>query len=205
MLHSIALLGSLTLLVLSSSCSKQNDVEGWIDLFDGKTLKGWTPNFEDQQIAVKDGIIQLLSVKKNLWLVHQEVFKDFELEADIKAPLENYNTGIAFRCDPTPVGYQCEIYDKQTGSLYGIKRGWIFPPTKEEMNSFYTIAKDCYTPGEWNHYRIRCVGDHIQIWVNGHKTTDIHDSTFKQGRVAIQHHGRGDVHYFKNIRIRRLP
>ena len=178
--------------------------EGWVELFDGKTLAGWTPNFEDQRVEVKNGVIEILSVKKNLWLVHEAEYTDFELEGEIKAPMENYNTGIAFRCDPTPIGYQCEVFDRQSGSLYAIKKGWVFPSSKSELESFYEIAGDSYKPGEWNHYRIKCVGTHIQIWVNGHLTTDVRDGSFKRGRVAIQHHGKGDVHYFRNLRIRPL-
>lgn len=185
--------------------SGNDQANDWIELFDGTTLNGWTPNFDDQQVTVKDGMIQLLAVKSNLWLVHEDVFKKFELVAEIKAPLENYNTGIAFRCDTTPIGYQCEISDRLSGSLYGIKKGWIYPPSKDEFENFYKIAGDCYKGGEWNHYRIRCEDDRIQIWVNEHLTTDIRDSTFTEGRVAIQHHGKGDIHYFRNIKLRPLP
>jgi hypothetical protein len=194
-----------SLLISTVYCSAQKNGADWINLFDGSSLKGWTPNFDDQRVEVKDGMIQMLSVKKNLWLVHKDVFSNFELVAEIKAPLGDYNTGIAFRCDETPIGYQCEIFDQQSGSLYAIKKGWIFPPSKGELEQFYAIAKDSYKKGEWNSYRIKCEDDHIQIWVNGHKTTDIHDDTFKSGRVAIQHHGKGDMHFFRNIKIRPLP
>ena len=192
------------LLITSINSICLADTKEWIDLFDGETLNGWTANFSDQSMEVKNGIIEMLSVKKNLWLVHDQDFRDFELVAEIKAPLENYNTGIGFRCDLTPVGYQCEIFDQQSGSLYGIKKGWIFPPSKEELESFYEIAGDCYKKGDWNQYRILCVGDHIQIWVNGHKTTDVRDASFQEGRIAIQHHGKGDTHYFRNIKVRPL-
>ena len=197
----------LTTLLLATSFLYGADTNSkeWINLFDGKSLEGWTPNADDQEISVKDGMIQMLSVKQNLWLVHESVFKNFELVTEIKAPLENYNTGVGFRCDNTPVGYQCEIFDAQSGSLYAIKKGWIHPPAKDRLEEFYAIAGDCYLGGDWNHYRIKCVDDHIQIWVNGHKTTDIHDDTFQEGRVTIQHHGRGDTHYFRNIKIRPLP
>jgi hypothetical protein len=176
----------------------------WVSLFDGKSLRGWSPNFDDQRVEVRDGVIEMMSVKKNLWLVHDREFTDFELEAEIKAPLENYNTGIGFRCDPTPIGYQCEIFDRQTGSLYAIKRGWVYPDSKQALPEYQETNGDYYRPGVWNHYRIKCVGDRIQIWVNGHFTTDVRDDAFTQGRVAIQHHGKGPVHYFRNIRIKEL-
>jgi hypothetical protein len=198
----IRLLTMLIAILLGSLSSAQKS--DWIDLFDGETLDGWTANFPDQSYEVKDGVIELMAVKKNLWMVHDAVFRNFELVAEIKAPLENYNTGIGFRCDEKPVGYQCEIFDEQSGSLYAIKKGWIHPPSKDDFDGFYANAGDCYKKGEWNSYRIVCVGDRIQIWVNGHETTDIRDTTFKEGRVAIQHHGRGDTHYFRNIRIRTI-
>ena len=198
---------SATYLLLSpvvSLCTSSADTDDWIELFDGKSLEGWTANFSDQTVQAKDGVIEMRSVKKNLWLVHDTVFRDFELVGEIKAPHENYNTGIGFRCDSTPVGYQCEIFDEQSGSLYAIKQGWVFPPSKDELEQFYEVAGDCFKRGEWNEYRIVCVGDRIQIWVNGHKTTDIRDSTFQEGRVAIQHHGRGDTHYYRNLKIRPI-
>jgi hypothetical protein len=126
----IKILPIISLLLLGNGCSHESEQEGWISLFNGRTLEGWTPNFDDQQVEVRDGMIQMLSVKKNLWLVHQKVFKDFELVADIKAPLENYNTGIAFRCDGTPIGYQCKIFDQQTGSLASRKVGYFLPAKK---------------------------------------------------------------------------
>ncbi len=187
------------------SCFAENSAADWVELFDGETLEGWTPNTDDQKIWVKDDMIQMFSDKKNLWLVHEDVFRNFELVVEIKAPLENYNTGIGFRCDETPIGYQCEIFDALSGSIYAIKKGWIHPPSKNDFEGFYAKAGDCYIKGEWNHYRIKCYGNHIQIWVNDHKTADILDDTFKKGRVAIQHHGKGDTHYFRNIKIRPLP
>ena len=59
---------------------------------------------------------------------------------------------------------------------------------------------------EWNKFKIRCVGSHIQIWINGHKTADLKDEKFKfsEGSIALQHHGKGDTHYFRNIRIREI-
>ncbi len=42
------------------------DKTEWIALFDGETLTGWTPNFDDQRVEVRDGIIEMMSVKKPL-------------------------------------------------------------------------------------------------------------------------------------------
>jgi hypothetical protein len=34
--------------------------------------------------------------------------------------------------------------------------------------------------------------------------TDVHDKAFLEGRVAIQHHGKGELHFFRNIKIRPI-
>ena len=53
------------------------------------------------------------------------------------------------------------------------------------------IRKEAFKRDDWNDYKIRCHGNHIQIWVNGTKTTDLKDNTDK-GFLAIQHHGKMD-------------
>jgi|GEM_PF-2283323 len=137
--------------------------EGWVELFDGATLVGWTPNFKDQRVEVRNGVIEMRAVKKNRGLVHEAESTDFELEGEIKAPLENYNTGITLRCDQAPLGYPCEVFDRQSGSLYAIPKGWVCPPSERELKRFYEIGGGRYKPGEWNHDRIKCVGTPIRI------------------------------------------
>ena len=62
---------TLCFVSLAITGSAENKGSAWIELFDGESLAGWTPNFNDQQVEVTDGVIQILSVKKNLWLVHE--------------------------------------------------------------------------------------------------------------------------------------
>ena len=57
----------------------------------------------------------------------------------------------------------------------------------------------------WNHYKIRCLGDKVKIWVNGVITTDLIDDTDSKGFIAIQHHGeKGQVYKFKNLKLLEL-
>ncbi len=86
------------------------------------------------------------------------------------------------------------------GGLYDEgRRGWI-NPLKEQKE-----ARSAFNPDQWNTYRIKCVGNHIQIWVNGTKTTDVYDPTDLSGYIALQHHGEdGKVYKFRNIRLRDL-
>ena len=181
--------------------------DGWLPLFDGKTLNGWTATAKNQTVEVSDGEIHLLSKKANLWLLHEKSYDHFELEVEAKMPESGYNSGIGFRCTPgkkKPKGYQCEIDHKKTGQIYAIGKGWVWPKNKEEKARFEKMAGDCFKDGAWNRFKIRCVGKKIQIWVNGVLTADLEDELFSSGVVALQHHGKGDVHRFRNIRLRPL-
>lgn len=191
--------------LLLSVCACVSAESEWKSLFDGKTLKGWSAKVEGDVKAV-DGEIHILT-KKNLWLVSDAKFTDFELEAEVLMPTDNYNSGIGFRIDNSgnkPMGYQCEVADKKTGSVYAIGKGWVLPANKDDWTAFYAKAGDCFKMKEWNKIRIVCKGKRIQIWVNGHQTVDIEDDKYSKGGIALQHHGKGDTHRFKNIRIKEL-
>ena len=182
------------------------DKDGWVSIFDGKTLNGWKANFPDQSVTVVDGEIHIMSKGKNLWLLHEKVYKDFEVEVEAKMP-KVYNSGLGFRCTAKgkkPTGYQCEIDEKKSGAIYAIGKGWVFGPKGKDWEPFFKISGDSYKPGEWNKFKVKCVGNKIQVWVNGHLTADVTDDKFKEGVFALQHHGKGDVHKFRNVRVREI-
>ena len=67
------------------------------------------------------------------------------------------------------------------------------------------VRKEAFKRDDWNDYKIKCHGNHIQIWVNGTKTTDLKDNTDKKGFLAIQHHGEnGQIYRFKSLRLLEL-
>lgn len=175
-------------------------------LFDGKTLQGWSARAEGD-VKVVDGEIQILSKGKNLWLIHDKTYADFELTVEAMMPKDGYNSGIGFRCigdKGKPKGYQCEIENAKSGMIYAIGSGWVWPKGAEQTKRFQQMSKNAFILGEWNSFRIRCEGNRIQIWVNDVKTADVKDERFASGSIALQHHGKGDVHRFRNIKIKEL-
>ena len=193
-------------LVLSLLLSISLSAEEWKSLFDGKTLDGWSTKAKGQIVKVVDGEIHILSKKANLWLLSDLELTDFELEVEALMPKAgSYNSGVGFRCGSgkKPLGYQCEIDGKKSGSCYAIGKGWVYP-SKNDWEAFYKIAGESYKEEAWNKFRIRCQGDHIQIWVNDVKTLDLKDTKYQKGKIALQHHGKGDTHRFRNIRYKKL-
>ena len=181
-----------------------NRYDGYSELI-GDDLSAWDARAEGD-VKLVDGEIQILS-KKNLWLMHEKEYGDFELEAEVLMPAKgSYNSGIGFRCvgDKKPKGYQCEVADAKSGMIYAIGKGWVFPKAKDDQKSFTDTHANTFTVGAWNHFHIRAEGTRLQIWINGNQTADIENDWFSKGHVALQHHGKGDTHRFRNVRIREI-
>ena len=207
---------TLLLSIINLHASKQVKNAKWINLFNGKDLSGWHNPYSHGESKVVNGVIELIANKK-FFLAYNKKFSDFILEAEIKLPDGKANSGFLFRSQKkengSMFGYQAEVDGsdrKWSGGLYDEgRRGWIHPkkPIENAYNDKYWTKerRDAFKRNSWNHYKIHCQGDHIQIWVNGIKTTDLKDSTDQNGYIAIQHHGeKGQVYRFKNIKIIEL-
>jgi len=188
----------------------------WVNLFNGKDLSGWHNPYPHGEFKVVKGVIELIANKK-FFLAYDQKFSDFILEAEIKLPEGKANSGFLFRSQKrkngSMFGYQAEVDGSDrnwSGGLYDEgRRGWIHPkkPIVNPYNDEHwkKDRSEAFKRSDWNHYKIRCLGEHIQIWVNGVKTTDLKDSTDAKGFIAIQHHGeKGQVYRFKNIKILEL-
>ncbi len=75
---------------------------GWIQLFDGKTLDGWTPSNDEVNWRVEDGAIvaDKKKGKGNPVLISKSSYKDFQIYAEFWVS-DDANSGIYIRCtDP---------------------------------------------------------------------------------------------------------
>jgi len=188
----------------------------WIPLFNGKDLDGWHNPYPHGTASVKNGVIELVADRK-FFFAYNEKFSDFIMTAEIKLPKGKANSGILFRSQKkengSMFGYQAEVdgSDRRwSGGLYDEgRRGWIHPkkPERNPYNekNWKDTQKNALKRDDWNNYKIKCLGDHLQIWVNGVQTTDLKDSTDSTGFIAIQHHGeKGQVYRFRNLRLLKL-
>jgi hypothetical protein len=186
------------------------DKDGWISLFDGKSLKGW---YGDPKIwrVEKDYISgKIDKVGGNTFLIYNHPFANFELTAQcmlIKSPKGFANSGIQYRSKVIDEkkwivgGYQADMGAGYWGTLYEERgRGGLGkkePGTKD--------PKD----GEWAEYKIVANGNHLQQYLNGHKSLDFTDTDEKKGAkdgiIALQYHAPGDFEVrFKDIKIKLL-
>jgi len=195
-------------------------------IFDGKSLEGWVRRGGKANYSVEDGCVVGTSVKNtpNSFLCTKKAYGDFILELDVKADA-GLNSGIQIRSEcfdrETAIehgtqqlkipagrvhGYQVEVDQRQerrwSGGIYDEgRRAWLYPLDKNPT------AGAAYKFGEWNQYRIECVGDLLRTWINGVPAADLVDSMTLSGFIGLQVHGTkedGLQVRFRNIRLQDL-
>lgn len=192
----------------------------WVEMFNGKTLDGWTQRNGTAAYRVEDGTIvgKTNEGSPNSFLCSDKEYGDFELEFEVKVD-DKLNSGVQIRSQTkdTPTGRvngpQVEIEASgdggaEAGYIYGeaTGRGWLTPEDELKPHKHF---KD----GQWNKYRVVARGPHIQTWINGKPIADLTDEeiykTHPKGFIGLQVHGigAGQGPYevaWRNIRIKEL-
>lgn len=205
---------SLLLVALAGCSSLQARETGWVSLFDGKTLNGWNNPYDHGEATAVDGEVHLLGDKK-FFLCTERVYTNFIFEAEIMLPEGKANSGFMFRCHVEPnkvYGYQAEVDPTDrawSGGLYDeARRNWLNPTKPVDSPSavaFREKTEGALKRNDWNKYKIKAEGPHLQIWVNGVLCTDYTDDMDASGYIGLQHHGeKGQTYKFRNIRIKEI-
>jgi sugar phosphate isomerase/epimerase len=214
MTRTVALAG----LLLLSLCRAAAAEPPWINLFDGKSLKGWVQKGGTAKYEARDGMIVGSSVPntKNSFLCTERPYGDFVLELEFKADPQ-LNSGIQIRGQSSPDyqegrvhGYQVEIDPDVkrgrmwTGGLYDEgRRGWLVDLKDNEA------ARNAFRPEAWNKIRVEARGDSIKTWLNGVPAADLVDSMDLDGFIGLQVHQVGkreeSLHVsWRNLRLQDL-
>jgi hypothetical protein len=197
--------------------------DGWILLFDGRTLEGWMTSAEKpSKTPVEDGSINPHKCGDYM-MVHKEQWGDFVLSCDFKIS-KGCNSGVFVRTSPLKprpgkdVGYngiEVQILDSKDAGFYDT--GAIYDLVKPTKNAMKPV-------GEWNHAVITCDKNLIEVELNGEKATKMDldqwtkpnerpdgskhkfDIAYKEhprkGYIGLQDHGAPC--WFKNIKLKPL-
>ncbi len=196
--------------------SPEEASEGFVSLFDGQTLNGWTGATTGYTVA--DGMIQCLPGKGGNLLTEKD-YSDFILRFEFRLP-PGGNNGVGLRApdqghvategieiqilDNTAAKYKTLAPYQYHGSVYGLipaRRGYL------------------RAVGVWNEQEIRCSGRKIRIRLNGEVIVDGDlDEAIRSGILDGKEHpgarrttgrigflGHDDPVAFRYIRIRELP
>ncbi len=193
----------------------KDDEQGFVALFDGKSLAGWTGGKDSYKI--EDGrLISLPEGRENVYT--EKEYSNFVLRFEFKLE-PGANNGVGLRAplggDAAYLGMESQILDdghemykdikpyQAHGSIYGIlpaKRGHLKPT------------------GEWNEEEITLDGRHVTVKLNGHVIVDGDlDEASKNGTIDGNKHpglkrdkghigflGHGAQIEFRKIRLKEL-
>jgi len=196
-------------MIATSSLSAQQ----WVELFNGKNLKGWEKLDGMAEYRVENG--EVIGTSRvgtpNTFMATKKLYGDFILEYEMKMD-RGLNSGVQFRSVPTKPdgtervnGYQveCDDHDNRpwAGGIYEeADRGWLYPM------SYNMSAAKANKRGEWNKIRIEAVGHTIRTYINGVNFANLVDDARTEGLIALQVHGIGNKEQLagKEIRWRNI-
>lgn len=180
------------ILVLSTGCRKVGEdykvgtgqtEAGFLQLFNGKDLTGWKAT-DGARWVVENGNIVGTQGQNNAPgdLLTEQVYKDFLLTVTYRVEWP-CNSGVWFRYQSAAKAYQADILEYKKPVCYS---GTLYCPGKMflAMNTDKTLVNR----QGWNTMSVRAEGNHIQIWINGHKVADVRDDTTDSGSIGFQIH-----------------
>lgn len=224
-LLSLALLaGLLSLATQSAHAADNSPPPGFVALFNGQDLSGWKGLVADPKKRAamsKEELAKAQEAADQKMREHWKVdggqlvydgkgdslctvkdYGNFELLLDWKI-LKDGDSGIYLRGSP-----QVQIWDPTLKVAGGVGSGGLYNNQKNPSKP--TIVAD-KPVGEWNHFRIRMVGDKVSVWLNDKLVTDNvvlenywdrDKPIYETGQIELQHHG--NTLYFKNVYLKAL-
>lgn len=209
---------ALAALLLSAPLAAPAD-EGWVSLFDGKTLSGWKASEAPGSFGVVDGAIACDGPRSHLFYVGKDgeaAFENFETQVEVRARA-GANSGFYFHTafqekDWPAQGFEVQVNNSQkqhgdylelkmTGSLYGIR------------NVYKALAKD----DEWFTLHVTVRKPRVQVRVNDTLVVDWIEppgprsdgapkmSRLGRGTFALQCHDPESKVFYRNLRVKPLP
>lgn len=202
-----------------NALTAQEQKDGWILLFDGKTLDKWNVTPALAKVwKVSDGAIKADLSDAGGTLLTKETFDNFVLRAEFRAH-PDINSGIILRSpaprpappagqkptpDPGGPGYELQIRDRNPGN---------YSSGDFLTGSVVNVSKASHDvkiiPNQWNTIEATVNGDHFVVMFNGKKVADGRDARRASGHIGLQLAHPEDVRHamleFRNIKIKRLP
>ena len=208
--------------------------DGFVSLFDGKTLTGWNvePKTKTSDWTVRDGVIVGHGGRGQSYLVWKDKgLADFELKLSYRLPRKG-NTGIDIRGRPVLTGRRrFESYHADLGHVGigpHILGAWDFHFTKRKEHPCNrgtrlvidadgkahsgkingALTKADVRPRQWNDVRVIARGNHFQFFINDKITSEFTDNArsgrLDKGVIRLQIHDKGMEVQFKDIRMKTL-
>jgi Domain of Unknown Function (DUF1080) len=197
----------LLVCLCSVSLLSADDKEGWVTIFDGKSLDGWKINENKESWKFENGMLIANGQRSHAFYVGDEKpFKNFELKVEVLTKA-NSNGGIFIH-----TAYQAENWPKQG---YESQVNNTFNKDPQKTGGLYNtvkIAESSATDEKWWTQHIIVKDRHVTVKIDDKVVVDFDEPADKkeqpklsEGTFALQAHDPGSTVMYRNIRVKRLP
>ena len=188
--------------------------DGWVSIFDGKTLEKWKSNEATEGWKVENGTIVGFGGRNHLY--YMEEYTNFEFKIDVKIN-KGGNAGVYIKSQWQDAAWPTTGFELQVNSSHG---------DPQKTGTLYNIVKIFKAPhgdDEWYTYHLTCKGNTLEVRVNGDllyayvdplekggvpqegKITEHNKRISQKGYIALQQHDPESTPAFKNIFVKKLP
>lgn len=211
----VALLAVAWVALPLAAADKTPDADGFVTIFDGKSLDGWKKSTENPDtLQLKDGAIVASGPRAHLFYMGDEKpFKNFHLKCEVMTK-PGSNGGIYFHTKYQDSNWPAQGHECQVNNS--------FERDPQKTGGVYKVAKVLQAPAkdnEWFKYEIIVEGKHVVVKINDKVTADYTEDPAAlakekgmeagrrvgEGTFALQAHDPGSTVLYRNIKVKRLP
>lgn len=194
--------------------------DGWVELFDGRTLNGWRPSENKASWKVAGGQLAADGPRSHLFYagpVREAAFRNFELEVEALAR-PACNSGVYFHTAYQETGFPLNGFEIQINNTATGEGGYLERKKTGSLYGLRNIHKQLVPDGEWFKLQVAVRGKNIQVRLNGTLLVDYTEPTpaivprglernrrLDRGTFALQCHDVGSKALFRRVRVRPLP
>lgn len=183
-----------------------------IQLFNGKDLKGWVFQLKDPTIdpskvfTIQNGVIHIKGDPFG-YMRTKKTYSDYNLHVEYRYPSEATNSGVFIHAQkPDTIWLRCIECQLQAGNagdfvlMNGADMNERTDKSKRVVKKM--TASNEKPAGEWNALEIKCLGNTIEVSVNGTLQNKGTGLNISQGSICLQSEGK-DIE-FRNVLLTKL-
>lgn len=216
------LLAAVAVLIAQTPETKGKEDNGWIKLFNGKDLSGWTVFLDPKKEAdptkvftVQDGVL-VCEGSPFGYLITDKEYENYVLKLQWrwgkKVHGKGRNSGVFVHVvGPNkiwPKSVEAQLMADHAGDIWLVDNFRLNVDAKRQDpkigRHFLRMKNHVENPvGEWNQYEITCKGDSIRLVINGQFVNEGTEAELTSGKILLQSEG-AEIH-FKDVLLKQLP
>jgi hypothetical protein len=208
--------GLLACLLFLSLYVTARSADESIALFNGENLFGWTYHLEKPGVrgsdvwSIKDGVLRCTGQPAGYLITKQNDFENYTLRVQWRWPEKGGNNGVLVPVTKPnelgvwPKSFEVQLQSGHAGELWviGTTLQVQHPTThtddRRHKNNITGAEKP---PGQWNTMEITCVGDEIDVNINGYPVNRATKLSQHRGALALQ--SEGTPIEFREVSLRK--